>query len=472
MLDFEPFTTEALVKALPYIRENSSLISDISAGYLFMWQKDLSAKLCVWRNTFAVMGNIGGQVAFSYPLGERPIEMIDELIKYAYDNNLPLRFFAIDEKTLEIMRKDKRLTTFSSAYDRRWSDYIYSYEDATSFKGRKFGGQRNHVNKFKKLYGEPVIKLLNENDLDEVFQMLKKYNSEHSGAEALERTESERTERLLEVFSSLGLYAAGLFIGDKVVGISISEIVGETLVIHVEKALTSYEGVYPTLYSYSVRLVGEASGRTIKFVNREDDSGDMGLRTSKTQYHPLFLSHKYLVHVDSPAKRLPPDTLLRGDKIVLTKIRESDKRAYLELNTDVENNRFWGYDYREDLTVLGELNEDTFYNSVEYDNAVGDSVNFAVRNDENGEMIGEVIIWNFTVKGFAEVGCRLFGKYQGFGYGRAAFKLAADFAERVLQVSVLARCYKENIPSYKMIAASGFRLNGADDTHYYFERNK
>lgn len=463
---------EALVEALPYIRENPSLISDISAGYALMWHKDLQTELCVWQNTLVAKENIGGQVAFTYPIGERPDGMIDELIKYAYDNNLPLRFFAVDENTLDKMQRDKRLSPLMSAYDRRWSDYIYSYEETIAFKGKKFGGQRNHINKFKKLYGEPCIRLLKDDDREKVADLLAKYKEEHLGAEGLEKTEFERAERLLEVYSSLGLYAAGLFVGDEIIGISVSEIVGETLIIHIEKALKKYEGVYPTLYSYSTRLVGEISDKKIKYINREDDSGDMGLRVSKTQYHPLFLSHKYVVHINSPAKRLPPDTVLRSGGIVLTEIREGDKRAYTELNTDLENNRYWGYDYREDLSIIGEVTEDTFYDMTAYDNAVGDSVNFAVREEEFGEMIGEVILWNFTSKGLAEIGCRLFKKFQGKGYGKTAFKLAADFAESVLKVSVVARCHKENTPSYKMIIASGFKLKSTDDKYYYFERNK
>lgn len=471
MLEFEPFTKKALKKALPYVRENPSFNSDTSAGYTLMWHKDLKTKLCVWQKTFVAMENIGEQVAFSYPVGEKPDEMIDELIKYVYDKNLPLRFFAIDEKTLVKMRQDKRLSSLTSAYDRRWSDYIYSYEDATSFKGGKFAGQRNHINKFKKLYGEPCVRSLNENDEDKVLKMLAEYKKAHFGANSLEKTEFKRAEGLLKAYSPFGLYAAGLFIGDKNIGVSVSEIVGETLIIHVEKALTRYEGVYPTLYSYSARLVGEISGKKIKYINREDDSGDAGLRTSKTQYHPLFLSHKYLVHVNSPSIKMPPDTVLRDEKTVLTKIREGDKRAYTELNTDLENNRYWGYDYREDKSIIGEVNEDTFYNSVAYDNAVGDSINFAIRENENGEMIGEVVLWNFTAKGFAELGCRLFKKYQGKGYGKAAFKLAADFAENVLKIRIVARCYRENVPSYKMITSNNFALAGSDDDYFYFKRN-
>ena len=101
----------------------------------------------------------GDQPVFSYPIGADSSGMIDELTEYAYKNHLPLRFFAVDDDTLDKIRADKRLQPAMWAYDRRWSDYIYSFEEAMTFKGKKYSGQRNHINKFKKLYGEPVCPL-------------------------------------------------------------------------------------------------------------------------------------------------------------------------------------------------------------------------------------------------------------------------------------------------------------------------
>ena len=88
---------------------------------------------------------------------------------------------------------------------------------------------------------------------------------------------------------------------------------------------------------------------------------------------------------------------------MLTDIRESDRHAYFLLNTDIENNRWWGYDYSEDPSLPDPADENTFYDSVLYDMQAGDSVNFAVRLSEDGEMIGEAILWNFTSDGSAEL---------------------------------------------------------------------
>ncbi len=471
MLDFKPFSLPTLQTVLPYLKRNKSLCSDLSAGYLYMWHDGIDVRFCIWNDTFVVRQMIGEQPAFSYPIGNDPDGMIDELIQYALSNHLPLRFFAIDDDILDIIRADPRLQPAMWTFDRRWSDYIYSFEDALTFSGKKYSGQRNHINKFKKLYGAPAVRFLMKDDRPDVIKLLDEYASEHAGRLSLEQMELDQTYKLFDVSDILGLYPAGMFIDGKLVAISISEITGNMLMIHVEKALRKYEGIYPAMYSGFVNLIAANLGHPLKYVNREDDSGDPGLRTSKMQYHPVSMANKHLVHVSSPAIRIAPALTIRGENVVLTEIRETDKKAYLAINTDVENNRYWGYDYREDITITGPVDENTFYDSVIYDMRAGDSVNLAIRLSEEGNMIGEAVLWNFTLDGTAELGCRIMPEYQGKGRGKDAFGLAAEMAEKDLDLKVWSRCYRENIPSYRMIAANGFKQVCVDQDFYYFKKN-
>lgn len=470
MLEFEPFSLSALQKVLPYIKNNPSRCSDLSSGYLFMWHEDADVHFCVWDDTFIVRQIIGEQIAFSYPFGKNPNGMIDKLVEYTSQNHLPLRFFAVDDETLNVIYADDRLHNAMSVYDRRWSDYIYSFEKAMTFSGKKYSGQRNHINKFKKLYGEPDIRLLTyENQID-VKALLVEYAAEHQDRQTLEHMELEQAEKLFDVCNYLGLYPAGLFVDGKLAAFSIGEIVKDTLLIHVEKALTIYEGIYPTMYSGFVNLITDCVGHPLTFVNREDDSGDMGLRTSKLQYHPVMMANKYLVHIDSPTAKIGSSFSFTQGGVVLTEIRESDKHIYLELNTDITNNQYWGYDYRKDINITEPVNDNTFYDSTMYDMRAGDSINFAIRLSENGEMIGEAILWNFSSDGSAELGCRILPKYQGNGYGKDAFGAAAH-AAHTLNINVWARCYRDNKPSYHMIVANGFIPIREDQDFCYFKQD-
>lgn len=470
MLKFQPFSKESLKIIQPYIGMNTAHNSDMSIGFIFMWHmKD--SRYCIHNDTLVIHQRLGGQSIFTWPVGKDIDGMLDELLIYTRENKLPMRFYPVSEEIVETIKKDSRFGNVLGDYDRKWSDYIYSFEEAAEFKGRKFSGQRNHINKFRSLYGEPEIRLITDEDMPAVRELLDKYSAEHDGGNKMEVLEMKHTRQLLENYKELGMYAACMTIDEEIAALSIGEIAGDMLIIHIEKALKKYRGIYPTMYNGFVRLIAEHLGYPLELVNREDDSGDIGLRTSKMQYQPTALIHKYLVNTNFPDIKPGKYPVLTEGDVVLTEIRDTDKAAYLRLNTDIENNRYWGYDYREDVTIMGEITEDTFYDSVMHDMLVGDSVNFAVRTSVDGDMIGEGIIWNFANDGTAEIGCRIFPEYQGRGIGKTAFGVLCDYAETQLGLSIWARSFIHNKASCGMICANGFHEVRTDGELVYFERS-
>ena len=234
------------------------------------------------------------------------------------------------------------------------------------------------------------------------------------------------------------------------------------MICHIEKALPGYEGVYPTM----VQSFASYYGKDCLWINREDDSADKGLRTSKTQYLPSDMGRKYRVAVSTDLWNLDRVPALQSERLTMDAITRADIPAYNRLCLDDARNRWWGYDYRKDLK--GELTENYFYRVAQKDFKRKLAVNFAIRLD--GQFIGEAVLYNFDYKGAAELGCRILPEFAGHGYGAEAFRRLADWTLYELGLyRLVAKCYKENTPSYQMLSAV-MRQTGEDDTFYHFEK--
>ena len=71
----------------------------------------------------------------------------------------------------------------------------------------------------------------------------------------------------------------GMELDGRLLSVAMAERCGDTLQIHIEKALYGYEGVYPaTVQAFAQEFAVDG----VRWLNREDDAGDKGLRTSST----------------------------------------------------------------------------------------------------------------------------------------------------------------------------------------------
>lgn len=469
MLKFENYTIENLKKYSPYIKKCPFNVNDVSVGSFFMWNGGVNLKFAECGGAFVSVQDICGEPSFSYPFGGNESEALKEIIDYVKGNDLPLKFYGVTEETLEKIKTNPLFSNIMFNFERKWSDYVYSAEEISTFKGKKFSGQRNHINKFRSLYGEPDFRPMKPEFLPQINEMLDLYAKEHPSDAYEENEEFIHTKELLAEFFDFDLVGGALFVGDKPVSVTIGEIQDKNLIIHIEKALKSYVGAYPTTFNkfvnYCLSLAPE-----LETVNREDDADDAGLRTSKQQYNPIKLVNKYLVKVNSPLQNLAETPVLTDGNVVLSEITEKDKADYRALCTDKENNRLWGYDYETDASITGEITDGTFFDIVNFDRSIGEGISFAIREKSvDNRLIGEVIVYNFTYLGTAEAGVRVAKGFQGKGYGKAAYKLVCDWAANVLSVKLKAKCYKENKKSRKTIIDCGFTQISEDENFYYFK---
>ena len=85
-----------------------------------------------------------------------------------------------------------------------------------------------------------------------------------------------------------------LRVGGKVAAFAIGDMRGDTLFVQVEKASRGINGSYEMICKLFASDMLK-SYPSLKYINREEDAGDPGLRKSKESYHPVKILRKYSV---------------------------------------------------------------------------------------------------------------------------------------------------------------------------------
>ncbi len=281
MLQFEALTREALPRLAPYFEENPYRICDLTRGGVFLWRDIYHTEYAVENgHLFTRLYDERGTVHYNLPLGSDVPSALAVLLS---ELERPVRFCTVPSEALALFGAGAAVTPHRELFD-----YLYEKESFASLVGKKYAGQRNHVNRFTRLFGAGVIEPITEENVAEVrafFATLPPPEGESAVAEAAV------VAGLLDTPDFFGMTGGLLRADGRVVGFSFGERVGDTLYVHVEKADRACPGAYQTLAS---RFAAFAGGDA-RYVNREDDAGDEGLRTAKLALHPVALVEKNTV---------------------------------------------------------------------------------------------------------------------------------------------------------------------------------
>jgi len=465
MLQFKSVTQRDGGKLRKYYEDCLYGLCEFSVGTKLMWRSTLHTTWTEVAGCLVIRNYCDGRWTFDYPVpGPEGDEdaALDAIEAWCQENGVSPRFSIVPEcKTCRLLARYPYVCVSDI---RSWRDYIYYRQDLQLFAGRRYSGQRNHIKKFRQQWPDAELRRLTSADEAAIERFWKDYEAEFpKGSNSKARDELNLAKKMLRMVDKSWFIAGGMFDGEKLIALSLAEKCGETLIIHIEKALYSYTGVYPTLVQAFADLFGEGC----QWINREDDAADRGLRTSKLQYGPAKLGSKYIFEPQNELMRYV-DAIpeLKTERLTLCALTEDDIPAYNALVLDGQRNRWWGYD---DVGGLGgPVEERSFFNVAQTDFANRQAVNFAVRLD--GKLIGEAVLYRFDCRGNAELGCRIDQAYAGNGYGTEAFAAVANWALYQISLNrVVAKCFKENQASYKMLS-SCMRRSGEDETFYYFEK--
>ena len=290
---FHPITTADIPRLNEAFQQKASRLCNDSAGAAVLWQayfEDAAAEICgslVLREKLPGLGHV-----YTLPMGGDCLCAAREMAALAAAAGEPLRLFPIRREELDTLREC--FPDLEAELLRDWCDYLYDAQSMVTFAGKKMHGQKNHVNRFRRLYPDWSFEEITADNLPEVRAYFDdhavRFHKEEETAVFEEHCVKEFLEHYWEYRPLGGLLRAN----GRIVGFSAGEIVADTLIIHVEKADTEFSGAYQMLVNeYAKHFVTE----DVKFINREEDTGDAGIRQSKESYHPLELLEKYVVTI-------------------------------------------------------------------------------------------------------------------------------------------------------------------------------
>ncbi len=293
MLTFDPITADNISKTAEYFKYKISRTSDYTTGAMYMWRDFYQTSFTIYDDMILYKVKFLNRTSFTFPVGGGSLSKAMEAIReYCKANDIPMWFCTVPEEAVAILVDDFGGTKPCTS-NRDWADYLYHADDLADMAGRKYSGQRNHINKFKKLYPNYTYQRITTENIPRVIDFLMDYEKNHGKESSLAQEELSRTLELIPYLDRFKLPGAFIEVDGVIVAMSIGEIIKDTLYCHIEKANRDYPGSYQMIVKEFSSDMRDSFG--IQYINREEDVGDLGLRTSKLSYHPAALLDKFCV---------------------------------------------------------------------------------------------------------------------------------------------------------------------------------
>lgn len=286
-MDFKKITIKDVPVLRPYLQAQYRSC-DFSVLGVFMWADRFGYEYAVEDGVLFMRERsrcAGAEYDYMLPLGVG--ELSENVGKLRSLVPTPLTLSLVPGDALEELG---RSFTFSAAEEPDIADYMYNAEDLAYLAGKKYSKKRNLIHQFEKLYPDYRLEPITAENAKHIADCCRHGWSDTPETE-LAAYENEHTREALEDFAAYGCTGYVLYCGDDIAAFCIGEIHGDTLIVHIEKAKREYKGAFQMINMLFSRT--ELVSRGIKYINREDDVGDEGLRQAKQSYFPAYMLKKY-----------------------------------------------------------------------------------------------------------------------------------------------------------------------------------
>ena len=259
-------------------------ISELTFAGLYLFRNAHEYRLAAAGDSLIVLGKgYDGTEYFLPPLGGD----ISEALKIMFADGLAL-YGADDQFAAKYLAGNS--VQFTELRDS--CDYLYLREELATLPGSRFHKKKNRISYFTSRH-DFTVTLFSREHLNGCLNILDKWfhsSSNEAGKSFI--MEEAATSEALQSAGELGLEGVVVIVDGTVAAFALGERLNrDTAVCHFEKADPFTEGLYQLVNREFARILFQEC----RYLNREQDLGDIGLRSAKLSYHPVELVKKYLV---------------------------------------------------------------------------------------------------------------------------------------------------------------------------------
>lgn len=296
-INFREITIEDKDWIKARLAEDNDNSCERSFTTIFLYRRLYKAQMadilgcCVLRCIYKTMRENVPYWTYYFPIGAGDKQgALKIMLELCQQEGIPLHLEPITVKERELL-----LEWFPGRFliesNRNCYDYIYSKEKLAGLRGKKMQKKRNHIARFKDdpdWSYEPITK----ENLAETRFMAHNWicSREEKWNEDME-DEFSVLEDAFANYDALGLRGGILRQHGDIVAFTMGDpLNSDTFLVHFEKAFPEVQGAYPMINQQFVQQATEG----FEYINREDDTGDLGLRKAKLSYYPEILLKKYV----------------------------------------------------------------------------------------------------------------------------------------------------------------------------------
>jgi len=282
-LAFTPISLDRQNEYLALLRQTPQASSDYSFVNLWAWA-DEHGLSWAWADGLVWIRQSKPTLTYWAPVG--PWAMIDW--KRMMPHLLGISFVRLPEALALLMVHAHPRARIKTTRD-HW-DYLYLVPELVALAGNRFHAKLNLLHQFQKGYIWHY-RPLDEGLIELVLTMQSQWCAWRDCESSAELAAEDRViAKVLTSFAAFPrLLGGALLVDSRVVAFTVAEpLQPDTLVIHFEKGMNNYKGVYQAI---NREFLAAQTG--FAFVNREQDLGDEGLRKAKSSYNPVAFIRKY-----------------------------------------------------------------------------------------------------------------------------------------------------------------------------------